>query len=118
MTQSFVAHADTSCGWRSFILARALRIMPGLIACTVVVAVACGFASTLSGFEYWTSQETWRCLASNVVLLHYNALPGVFLSNPAGAGINGSIWTLRLEVGMYAATFLLGLLGAWKSRIN
>lgn len=116
VTQSFVARVNGRRGWLSFFLARVLRIMPGLIACVVVTTMVCAFASTLNAIEYWTARETWKYLASNIVLIHHNYLPGVFLVNPARAVVNSSIWTVRIEVGMYAATFLAGMIGAWKSK--
>ncbi len=116
VTQSFAARADGTQGWLWFLRARALRIMPGLLACLLVTVVVCAFVTTLDAASYWISPITWRFLWSNATLVHFNSLPGTFSSNIAGDGVNGSIWTLRLEVGMYAATFLFGVLGVWKSR--
>src|SRR5262249_21159555 len=44
-------------------------------------------------------------------------LPGVFLDNPYGSPINGSLWSLAYEVGCYAMVAVVGTLarrlGSW-----
>ena len=69
----------------AFSVARVLRIMPGLIASTLLCVVAIGWAATsLSTSEYWRSEETWRFLVRTVGLSLdvQPGLPGVFPSNP------------------------------------
>jgi len=44
-------------------------------------------------------------------------LPGVFMENPRARGVNGSLWTLPVEVRMYVLVALLGVAGALRKRI-
>ncbi len=90
----------------AFVKARVLRIYPGLI---VAVLVTVGLVSWLAsplGIEAWiTSRSLWRHVivnASGVLPTDY-ALPGAFLSNPMQGVVNGSLWSLRWEIGAYIA---------------
>jgi len=90
----------------AFSVARVLRIMPGLIASTLFCAVVIGWAATsLPTSEYWRSEETWRFLVRTVGLSLdvQPGLPGVFPSNPFPVGVNGSLWTIPVEVWCYIA---------------
>jgi peptidoglycan/LPS O-acetylase OafA/YrhL len=67
--------------------------------------------STLSVTGYLQEPQTWRFLrAQALVLYRYTEvfLPGVFLGNPVGQVVNGSLWTLESEVRAYVA-----LAAAW-----
>lgn len=97
---------------RSFVLRRALRILPGLWV-VLLVTVAVGLVVTdLSPVSYLTSVSTWRYpLERAVVFSTRPDLPGVFTTNPYGAAVNGSLWTLPVEVTAYGATLILGVSG-------
>jgi peptidoglycan/LPS O-acetylase OafA/YrhL len=116
VTQSFVQRADHWRGLRDFILARVLRIFPAFIVCLLCAMALGAVITTLTFVDYLLHADTWRYLYANVLLQNFNTLPGVFATNPNGAGVNGSIWTIPLEVGMYGATLLFGMLQAWRGR--
>ncbi len=116
VTKSFSERVDRVGDWGAFIAARALRIFPALLVCLLVTVIAGAVLSGLGAMRYWSSAGVYNYVLLNFVLVHQNLLPDVFEGNPGGAGVNGSLWTLRLEVGMYVATALLGCVGAWRKR--
>jgi peptidoglycan/LPS O-acetylase OafA/YrhL len=84
-----------------FWLKRALRIMPGLIAiCLLTVLVAGPLLSQFPVFDYFRNRGTafyfW-----NVALYPIYNLPGVFTDNIYPIAVNGSLWSLPIEVAMY-----------------
>jgi len=93
-----------------FALRRAARIWPGLLVNGLVCALLLGpLVTALPLAEYFTSAGLPRFLFKIAVLdpgpLN---LPGVlFADTTVGLLINGSLWTLRYEVMMYAMVLLL-----------
>src|SRR5271165_6680248 len=83
---------------------RAARIAPGLIVAVLFGTFVVGPLFTkISLAEYITSGTTWRYLA-NCVLYPVYSLPGVFQGNPFPNAVNGSLWSLPVEVLMYVLT--------------
>lgn len=94
-----------------FSMRRALRIFPGLFIVTVVTALVIGPAfSTLPSAEYFRSKEVWIYIVSSASALGNPSLPGVFENNPYPNAVNGSLWTLRYEIIMYACLAVAGKL--------
>ncbi len=95
-------------GLLRFAASRGLRILPGL-AVTVLFAVFIvgPLFTTLPLKDYFARSETWKYLR-NVLLfpIRFN-LPGVFETNPARGSVNGSLWTLPIEVACYILLFIL-----------
>lgn len=93
-----------------YLMARVLRIYPGLI---VMLVLLIGFMSTMSTVplkQYLLSRETLTLILQNSTLVfnvRYN-LPGVFADNLYPRAVNGSLWTLPYEVRFY---LLIGV--AW-----
>ena len=95
----------------AFVIARALRIAPGLwLALAFTVFVAGPVFTTLPVAQYLTDMRTWSYLFLNMVLRTQYLLPGVFESNPL-PGVNGSLWTIPLEVVMYLLLAIAGWSG-------
>lgn len=53
----------------------------------------------------------------NIRLKTQYTLPGVFHGTPFPDGVNGALWTLRLEFYMYLMVAVIGILGFFKSRL-
>lgn len=100
----------------SFVLARVLRLFPGLAVNLVFVALVMGpVVTVLSPGVYFALQDTYAFVLRNLALVPLvYTLPGVFADLPFPA-IVGSIWSLRHEVACYAGLFVAGLAGAWKT---
>lgn len=95
-----------------FVAARALRIYPALLVATLLtIALAA-----------WSSPVAWRAFLADPRTLDYGwrsatawsfvtGLPGAFAANPYRDAVNGSLWTLPIEVRLYGAVALAGVLG-------
>jgi len=94
----------------SFLSSRALRILPALIVCVAVCAFVIGPLLTTAS-DYWHRAEVWHYFYANATLRRKTDyfLPGVFetLRNHA---VNGSLWSLPIEVRLYLWLGGLGLL--------
>jgi peptidoglycan/LPS O-acetylase OafA/YrhL len=99
-------------GWRDYVLARSLRILPGLVAAVGVVAFGFGLAlTTLPPAAYLADAGLWRFLAATLTSLKSNiALPGVFAANPFTFPM-GTVWTLKYELLCYLGVLALGAAG-------
>jgi len=109
-------HRDNIFG---FLEARILRIFPALfIAVLLCVFVVGAWVTSLSLDNYFSNRGTWSFVWNNITLLGgvQFKLPGVFLENPWAGGVNGSLWTLPIELYMYCMVMLVGLLGILKQR--
>jgi peptidoglycan/LPS O-acetylase OafA/YrhL len=96
-----------------FVIARSLRIYPGLLWVLALTVLILGPAFTkLDLAHYYMDRETLLYIPKNLLLgpLQYK-LPGVFDDNPFPGIINGSLWTLVYEVACYAMVAVLGLFG-------
>ena len=88
---------------------RALRIFPGLWVVVLLTAFMVGpLFTTVSHSEYFLSGSPWQYLASASFAIGSPKLLGVFESNPFPLSTNGSLWTLKYEIIMYALLALTG----------
>lgn len=109
VTQSF---EETGSAPR-YLAKRALRIFPGLGGALLLSAfVLAPLVTTLPLGDYLKRPEPYRYILDNLLLsTRIHELPHVmFVDNPVGLEINGSLWTLRLEFEMYLLVMGLGLL--------
>ncbi len=113
VTASFTRRPNVA----AFATARALRILPALVAVVVLTALAIGPALTTKPLPaYAASAGTWLYMVRNVLILPVDYhLPGLFETNPYAFVVNGSLWTLRLEVAFYLLVAALGWRG-WLTR--
>jgi peptidoglycan/LPS O-acetylase OafA/YrhL len=95
-----------------FALKRGLRIYPALALNALVCAVLLGpIVTSLPLSAYFADRGVGRFIAHVLTLdPGPTQLPGVlFADTSVGLLINGSLWTLRYEVMLYAMVLLLGL---------
>ena len=108
VTQSFEETGDPL----RFLAKRALRIFPGLFVATLLSAlVLAPLVTTLEPSAYFSRPEPYRYVIGNTLLdQSVHELPEVmFVNNPTGLEINGSMWTLRIEFMMYLMVLGLGM---------
>lgn len=98
---------------RDFWIKRALRLMPALALTAVLTAFVLGpLVSSRSPSSYFSSWETWLYPLKLVLMVPFGAqLPGVFDDTVYAGAVNGSLWSLPVEVFAYLMVFALGLAG-------
>ncbi len=99
-----------------FFAKRALRIFPGLAAVVILSTFILGPAVTSDSLgRYLTSGGTWNYLGTLTLTPIRVVLPGVFPKNPVPY-VNGSLWTLPVEMICYCVLGVLGFLGVVRRR--
>jgi peptidoglycan/LPS O-acetylase OafA/YrhL len=95
---------------------RLLRVWPGFAVVTLLALFVLGpLFTALPLSNYFSSPLTWRYLENLAFVVQYE-LPGVFGDNPYPNAVNGSIWSIPIEMECYALLALLGLSGLLKRR--
>jgi peptidoglycan/LPS O-acetylase OafA/YrhL len=107
VTQSWLARTRAV----PFIAARVLRIYPALIGAVVLTLVLAGISSTLDGVTFLTHPQTLDYVLRVMPAweMQYR-LPGAFAANSL-PDVNGSLWTLPIELRLYVAVLLVGIVG-------
>jgi peptidoglycan/LPS O-acetylase OafA/YrhL len=104
--------------WR-YLAKRVLRIMPALIVVLALVTFLLGpLVSTRPLGSYMQSSQTWTFFVRNAVFRSAGELPGVFVHNPYPRAIDGSLWTLPIEVHAYLLVAVLGVVGLLRMRAS
>lgn len=96
-----------------YLEARVLRIFPALwLALVFTVLVIGPLATTLPLSAYFTDWDTYRYFFQNAPLISLDfRLPGLFDHNLGSDAVNGSLWTLPVELRLYMLIALLGVVG-------
>lgn len=104
---------------RGYVTGRLRRIYPLFITVVLLTVFVMGpIMTTLPVREYFASKTTYAYLSYLVMIPNYS-LPGVFTDNPMSV-INGSLWSLILEILCYMMLLIaykLGLLDRKRLRI-
>ncbi len=94
-----------------FSLRRIARIWPGLIVCLLFSAMLGAVFSSVDWGTLWGQRAVfWRYVVNGARLQFDWYLPGAFPDRP-NSSINGSLWSLTLEVRMYVILACLGVIG-------
>lgn len=104
-------------GVRDYVVARLLRLVPGLWAMLLVVTIGLWLVfGTTSFAAYIAEPDTLRYLWRNAALVGgAYILPGMFVDLPVPA-VNGSLWTIPQEVRCYIVLALVSSIGLLASR--
>lgn len=101
----------------SYVVSRILRIFPALIVCVLFSIFILGLAvTTLDPASYLAHPQTHSYFINLIPFYDVKYfLPGVFEHNMNPA-VNGSLWTLIVELRCYFLLLILGVLGVFGSR--
>ena len=95
-----------------FAAARVLRIYPALVAATLVTILLAGASSTLAWSTFLADAQTidyaWRVALGWQIVYR---LPASFPTNPFPHDVNGSLWTLPIELRLYVGLLAAGAVG-------
>jgi peptidoglycan/LPS O-acetylase OafA/YrhL len=109
------ASAMNGKGFIYFCASRILRIYPALIFCCLLSVFVLGPLLTVSD-KYWKSTETWLYLLGNATAYRTEYfLPGVF-SGLHDKAVNGSLWSIQVEVRLYLIIGICFLIGVFSSK--
>ena len=98
---------EQSHGLLDFLIKRVARIFPGLVVAVLATVCVLGpVISTLSVVDYFADGRTFSYL-QNIWLFVTYPLPGVFETLPLASAVNGSLWTIPVEVACYLTLGLL-----------
>jgi len=105
---------DRSRSWRDFAWARALRVAPAYAVAVVYATFVLGpLLTTLPVHDYLAARDTWSYVGTTLTFFGLvDRLPGVFAANPYPFAVNGSLWTLAIEIFCYGALALAAACGA------
>lgn len=107
ITRSFAGRRSVG----QFFKARTLRLFPALVVVLLVTLFVAGmWLTTAAAGAFWAAAPKYFLRNLTLFAPLYD-LPGVFVSNPYGQAINGSLWTLNYEVLCYLGVVLAGLAG-------
>ncbi|HET7033381.1 MAG TPA: acyltransferase [Casimicrobiaceae bacterium] len=99
-------------GLVAFAAARVLRIYPALFLAVALSIALAGAATEVPWREFIASPVTMDYAWRNALAWEVRyALPGAFLGNPYPGAVNGSLWTLPVELRLYVAVAVAGMAG-------
>lgn len=106
--------------FRQYLIKRALRLLPNYIFIVILCAVVFSLISTLSLYDYLTNTRLYYYLLANLSFMNFlqPSLPGVFEgTNNVMSAVNGSLWTIKVEVMFYMIVpLVLKLIESVKSK--
>lgn len=107
VTKSYLS----SNGLRDYFGKRLRRIYPAYVGVVLFCLVVGAVTTALPLANFITHPETWRYLAANLSLMNFlqPSLPGALQDNHLTA-LNGSLWTIKVEVMLYFTVPFLCLL--------
>ena len=114
VTQSWLARERVA----PFVAARILRIYPALVAAVALTLVLGGASSALDWRSFLAHPQTFDYIVHVTPGWEIrHRLPGAFPTNPIPHDVNGSLWTLPVELRLYVAVLLAGVAGLLARRV-
>lgn len=101
----------------TYFIKRIVRIWPELLVCLLFSSVIIGNLFTeLSTEEYFANPQTGMYVINNLRLFISYSLPGVFANNPYPYAVNGSLWTIPVEIALYILVWIIYVVTNEKNR--
>jgi len=101
-----------------FLFNRMLRLLPGLIVVILTSILLLGpILTNKSIVDYFYDVNTYKYLRGILIFPLKYSLPGVFENNPYPNIVNGSLWSLEIEVKCYIAVGALGVMNLLRQNI-
>ncbi len=99
VTQSYLKSVSV----KEYALKRCKKILPQYWIVVLVGAIFLSGLSKLSVREYFCNSGFYKYLAANISTLNFihPGLPGVFEGLALDGSVNGSLWTIKIEIGFY-----------------
>lgn len=99
VTQSYLKSDSV----KKYALKRCKKIFPLYFTVVILCAIFLVFLSSLSFKEYFLNSGFFKYLIANLSTLNFihPTLPGVFEGMVLGGSVNGSLWTIKVELGFY-----------------
>lgn len=112
------ASLERSTSYVRFVVSRLLRIFPGLIVCTALLALIAGpLLSSLPAENYFQSRVVFDFIMKTLLSLSGSGtLPGVFSDTAHLTFVNAPVWTLKYEIACYFILVGLSLAGIFGNR--
>jgi len=104
----FIYQSALSRSVLSYIIARIVRIMPGLLGSVLFCVIIGSIYTNISVGRYIISPLTRQFMLNTFLYVNFY-LEGVFVNNPYKGVINGSLWTLPIEVVSYILVLVLAV---------
>ena len=99
-----------------FLTNRALRIFPALgVEITLSALILGPLLTSVALGQYFSDPAFYKYFLNILGSIHYE-LPGMFLSNPHPAIVNGALWTVPHELTCYALLTVMVLCGVYRRR--
>lgn len=99
VTQSFLKSDSI----KEYSIKRCKKILPQYWLVVLICAVGLSAFSVLPLREYFCNSVFYKYLAANILTLNFIQpnLPGVFEGLALNGSVNGSLWTIKIEIGFY-----------------
>lgn len=99
---------------KTYLTNRARRILPPYLFIVLLAAFGLCCLSSLSVGDYFFNPQWVKYLVANVTFMNFiePELPGVFSDNVIPA-VNGSLWTMKIEILLYLSVPLVVALNVW-----
>lgn len=103
---------------KSYIISRSLRIYPAFAATIIITGLIIGplsYAGDIS--SYYASVGLHNYIVQSLKLNTQFFIDGVFSGNRDGGSVNGSLWTISLEISAYFVVLAAFMMSVFNNRI-